>query len=147
MPSIAETQQQIVTEFANLPSWEDKYKRLIALGKTLPAYPEDQRLDKFKVKGCQSQVWLYPEFDGTTVRYHVDSDAMIVKGLAAILQRTFSGHTPRDIAHAPMDFLQQIGLTSHLSQSRSNGLAAMVRQFKNYALAYEMLAKTNTTPE
>lgn len=142
MNAILDIQKQIIEEFGLLATWEEKYKHLIALGKTLPPYPEDKRLDTFKVKGCQSQVWLFAEFDGKTVHYAIDSDAMIVKGLACLLHRTFSGHTPQEIAQAPMDFLQEIGLTSHLSQSRSNGMAAMVRQFKNYAVAYEMLAKT-----
>ena len=140
MSSIADTQNQIVADFAKHAEWEDKYKHLMALGKELPAYPEEQRLDKYKVKGCQSQVWVYPVFDGERIVFHVDSDAMIVKGLAAVLQKTFSGATPAEIAAAPMEFLQAIGLTSHLSQSRSNGLAAMVRQFKNYAVAYAMLS-------
>ncbi len=144
MSTIADIQTQIVADFAKHQEWEDKYKHLMSIGKTLPAFPEEQRLDKYKVKGCQSQVWLYPEFDGKTVTYHIDSDAMIVKGLAAVLQKTFSGHTPAEIAAAPMDFLQTIGLTSHLSQSRSNGLAAMVRQFKNYAVAYQMLSQVQS---
>lgn len=139
MVNIQDTQNQIVLEFAKCDSWEKKYKKIIDLGKTLPAFPEEHRLDKYKVKGCQSQVWLYPEFDGQAITYHVDSDAMIVKGLAAILQKTFSGQSPSDIAKASTDFLSEIGLTSHLSQSRSNGLAAMVRQFKNYAVAFQML--------
>lgn len=139
MASIQDTQNEIILEFAKFDSWEEKYKKVIEFGKALPDYPEDKRLDKYKVKGCQSQVWLYPEFDGQVITYHVDSDAMIVKGLAAILQKTFSGQTPSDIAKATTDFLTEIGLTSHLSQSRSNGLAAMVRQFKNYAVAFQML--------
>lgn len=142
MTSIEVIQSRIVEEFSSQPTWEEKYKFLMEQGKTLPPYPEEFRLEKYKVKGCQSQVWLYPEFDGTVIRYCVDSDALIVKGLASILHRTFSGQTPKAIAEAPMDFLQSIGLTSHLSQSRSNGLSAMVRQFKNYAVAYEMMAKS-----
>lgn len=145
MSNIANIQAEIVSDFAKFANWEDKYKHLMDMGKAIPAYPEEQRQDKYKVKGCQSQVWVYPDFDGTKIVYHVDSDAMIVKGLAAILQRTFSGHTPAEIAAAPMDFLQEIGLTSHLSQSRSNGLAAMVRQFKNYALVYEMMKKSQVS--
>lgn len=137
--SIQDKQQEIISEFSKFSSWEEKYKRLIELGKTLPSYPDEFRDDKFKVKGCQSQVWLHPNFNGEVVLYDIDSDAMIVKGLAAILHQTFNGHTPKEITDASMDFLTEIGLTSHLSQSRSNGLAAMVRQFKNYALAFQML--------
>lgn len=138
--SISETQQQIVEEFSRFDSWEDRYRRLIELGKSLPPFPEEQRKDANKVRGCQSQVWMHAEFKEGLVFYHIDSDAMIVKGLAAILLKTFSGHAPQDIAAAPVDFLEKIGLTAHLSQSRANGLAAMVRQFKNYAVVFATLA-------
>lgn len=137
--TILATQQAFLDEFSKLNSWEERYKRIIELGKTLPPYPEEHRTDQNKVRGCQSQVWMHAAFDGSKVRYDIDSDAMIVKGLAAILHKTFSGHEPKDIIAAPLDFLEKIGLTQHLSQSRANGLAAMVRQFKNYALAFNAL--------
>jgi len=140
--TITETQQAILDEFAKLATWEERYKRIIELGKALQPFPEEHRVDQNKVRGCQSQVWMHARFENGNVLYDIDSDAMIVKGLAAILHKTFSGHAPKDIIAAPMDFLEQIGLTQHLSQSRANGLGAMVRQFKNYALAFNALAQT-----
>jgi cysteine desulfuration protein SufE len=139
--TITETQQAILDEFSKFSSWEERYKRIIELGKTLQAFPEEHRIDQNKVRGCQSQVWMHAGLENGKVLYNIDSDAMIVKGLAAILHKTFSGHEPKDIITAPMDFLEKIGLTQHLSQSRANGLAAMVRQFKNYALAFNALAQ------
>lgn len=137
---ILETQNAFVDEFAQLPTWEERYRRIIELGKTLPPFPEEHRNDKNKVRGCQSQVWMHAALENGRVKYDIDSDAMIVKGLAAILLKTFSGHPPDDILAASVDFLEKIGLTQHLSQSRSNGLAAMARQFKNYALAFKAMS-------
>lgn len=139
--TITETQQGILDEFSKFSSWEDRYRRIIELGKTLQAFPEEHRIDQNKVRGCQSQVWMHAVLENGKVFYDIDSDAMIVKGLAAILHKTFSGHEPKDIIAAPMDFLEKIGLTQHLSQSRANGLAAMVRQLKNYALAFNAMAQ------
>lgn len=137
---ILETQNEFVEEFAKLPTWEERYRRIIELGKTLPPFPEEQRTDKNKVRGCQSQVWMHAALENGRIQYDVDSDAMIVKGLAAILRKTFSDHTPDEVVLAPTDFLEKIGLTQHLSQSRSNGLAAMARQFKNYALVFKAMS-------
>jgi cysteine desulfuration protein SufE len=136
---ILETQNAIVEEFALLPTWEERYRRIIELGKTVPPFPEAERTEKNKVRGCQSQVWMHAAIEDGRVKYDIDSDAMIVKGLAAILLKTFSGSTPGEIVAAPTDFLEKIGLTQHLSQSRSNGLAAMARQFKNYALVFKAM--------
>lgn len=136
---ILETQNAIVEEFAKLPTWEERYRRIIELGKTVPAFPEAERTEKNKVRGCQSQVWMHATLEDGHVRYDIDSDAMIVKGLAAILLKTFSDRTPGEIIAASTDFLEKIGLTQHLSQSRSNGLAAMTRQFKNYALVFKAM--------
>lgn len=139
MNAIGQKQKNIVEEFSKFPQWEDRYKYIIELGKNLPAFPEEHRLEKNKVKGCQSQVWLHAWMENGKVYYHADSDALIVKGLASLLVQVFSGHDPKEIMAAGTDFLADIGLTSHLSQSRSNGLAAMVRQFKNYAVAFSLL--------
>lgn len=136
---IAAIQRDIVSEFSALNGWEERYKRIIELGKTLPPFPEAYRTGQNKVRGCQSQVWMHARMDGGSVRYDIDSDAMIVKGLAAILKRVFDAQPITDIVGAPMEFLGEIGLTSHLSQSRANGLAAMTRQFKNYAIAFQAL--------
>lgn len=141
MNDIAQKQAAIVAEFAAFSDWEGRYRRIIEWGKALPPFPEVYRTDKNKVRGCQSQVWMHAELKDGVVIYHVDSDAMIVKGLAAILLKTFSGHSPGEIAAADVKFLEDIGLTSHLSQSRANGLAAMVKQFKNYAVVFEAVAK------
>ena len=136
--SILEKQNNLVAEFKTFSSWEERYKKIIEMGKALPNIEEEYKIDKYRVKGCQSQVWLVAKMNNDTIDYKIDSDAMIVRGLAAILQTVFSGHTPKDVANASIDFLQEIGLTSHLSQSRANGLASMVKQFKNYALVLQM---------
>lgn len=137
--TILEKQSTLVEEFSKYKSWEERYKRIIEMGKNLPPIDEELKTEKYRVKGCQSQVWLVPNFHDGILEYKIDSDAMIVKGLASILLHVFSGHTPKDIADAPIDFLQKIGLTSHLSQSRANGLASMVKQFKNYAIALSLM--------
>lgn len=137
--TIFEIQNSFIDEFSNLTTWEERYQRVIALGKTLPLFPEEYRTESNKVKGCQSQVWMHARCEGGKMIYFIDSDAMIVKGLAAILCQTFQNQSPSDILSASMDYLEKIGLTSHLSQSRANGLAAMARQFKNYALAFQAL--------
>lgn len=141
--SIADKQQRIVDEFARLQGWEDRYKRVIEWGKTLPPLADEFKIEKYKVKGCQSQVWLVAKLEDGKVVYDIDSDAMIVRGLAALLKNVFSGESPQAIAESQTEFLQTIGFTTHLSQSRSNGLAAMVRQFKNYAVAFAMVQKSN----
>lgn len=139
--SIQDKQQAIVEEFSRFDSWEDRYKHIIQKGKTLPPFPEEHRTEKNKVRGCQSQVWMHANFDGHKIHYDIDSDAMIVKGLASILRNVFNEEEPSAIISAPLEFLEKIGLTQHLSQSRANGLAAMVKQFKNYAVAFNAMQK------
>lgn len=142
MLNITEQQDTLVKEFGAYTDWEKRYQRIIDLGKALPPMPEALKTEASKVRGCQSQVWLDAKLkDDGHVLYQVDSDAMIVRGLAALLVRVYSGHTPSEIIAANSDFLTQMGLTSHLSQSRANGLAAMVRQFKNYAIAFDYAMK------
>ena len=138
---ITDKQQKLIDEFSGFSTWEARYKRIIDMGKTLPPLADEFKIEMYKVKGCQSQVWLVAKMDNGHVIYNIDSDAMIVRGLAALLQQVYSGHTPQDILNAPTDFLEKIGLTTHLSQSRSNGLAAMVRQFRNYAVAFSVMQK------
>jgi cysteine desulfuration protein SufE len=141
--TILEEQDNLVKEFVAYTDWEKRYQRIIDLGKALPALPESLKTEANKVRGCQSQVWLDAKLnDDGHVLYQVDSDAMIVRGLAALLVRVYSNHTPAEIIAANSDFLTQMGLTSHLSQSRANGLAAMVKQFKNYAIAFDYALKT-----
>ncbi|MDX1919229.1 MAG: SufE family protein [Candidatus Caenarcaniphilales bacterium] len=134
-----DTQAEIVEEFARFSTWEEKYKHLIQLGRSLPKFPEEFRTDQNKVTGCQSQVWLHAELDGQTVKLYADSDAMIVKGLIALLLRLYSGRTTREIIETQPDFIQEIGMDRHLSMNRSNGLAAMTKQIKLYALVFQSM--------
>lgn len=136
---IAERQQEIVDHFALLSDWEDKYRLIIDLGRKLPPFPEEHRTESNKVKGCQSQVWFHPRLEGNRVVFDADSDAAIVRGLIAILLKTFSDAPPKEILHASTDFLREMGLGEHLSPTRSNGLAAMIKQIKYYALAFNTL--------
>src|SRR5688500_17124696 len=135
---IEEIESEIVEEFALFDSWDDKYEYIIDLGKKLPPLEEQHKLDINKVKGCQSTVWLVSDFRDGKVFYKAESDAVIVKGLISMLIRVLSGHSPDEIVQAKLNFIQQIGMTTHLAQTRSNGLLAMVKQMKNFALAYKL---------
>jgi cysteine desulfuration protein SufE len=137
-PTIQETENEIVEEFSLFDSWDDKYEYLIDLGKKLPLLEEQYKTDNNKVKGCQSTVWLNATERDGHIFFTADSDAIIVKGLISMLVRVLSGHTPDEILGTRLDFIQQIGMTTHLAQTRSNGLLSMVRQMKNYALAYKL---------
>lgn len=130
---------QIKDRFLQFKDWEDRYKELITLGKQLPAYPEDKRDEKFKVKGCQSQVWLFPEFKDGRVYLHADSDALLVKGIVGLLVSVYSDATPEEILATPPEFLKEVGITEHLSMNRSNGLAAMMKQIQMYAVVFKSM--------
>ena len=132
---------QVVTRFTGLPDWEERYKELIKVGKEMGAYPEEQRTEKFQVKGCQSQVWLFPSFTNGHVHFAADSDALLVKGIVALLVHVYSGATPAEILADKGEFLKAIGITEHLSMNRTNGLASMLKQIQMYALVYQSLAK------
>ena len=136
--SILEIEKEIVDEFSLFDSWDDKYEYIIDLGKKLPPLESQYKIDDNKVKGCQSTVWLVAENVSGIIYFKADSDAMIVKGLISMLIRVLSGHTPDEIVNAPLDFIRQIGMMNHLAQTRSNGLLSMVKQMKNYALAYKL---------
>jgi cysteine desulfuration protein SufE len=136
--TIEEIEREIVDEFSLFDSWDDKYEYIIDLGKKLPPLEEKHKVDENKVRGCQSTVWLAAEFSGGKVFYTADSDAVIVKGLISMLIRVLSGQTPNEIVNARLGFINEIGMTSHLAQTRSNGLLAMVKQMKNYALAFKV---------
>ena len=136
--SIVDIEQEIVEEFSLFDSWDDKYEYIIDLGKKLPPLEDVYKKDENKVRGCQSTVWLVAEYRDGRIFYKAESDAVIVKGLISMLIRVLSGQTPDDIVQAPLDFIREIGMTSHLAQTRSNGLLAMVKQMKNYALAYKL---------
>lgn len=138
---LSERTQKQIAEFASLASWEDRYKRLIERGKKLGDLPEEKKTEQFKVKGCQSQVWLHARVDDEgLVHFEADSDAMIVKGLVAVLVDVYSRATPDQILATDPGFLKELGFESHLSPSRANGLYAMVRQIMYYAQAFKALA-------
>lgn len=137
--NINDAQEQIVKEFEDIQDWEEKYAYIIKLGKALSEYPEEYREEKFKVSGCQSQVWIHAGVKDGNVHFDADSDAMIVKGLIAILLRVYSGHKPSEIIGASPDFLKKIGIDNHLSPTRKNGLSAMLKQIQMYALAYKTI--------
>jgi len=136
--TIQHTEKDIVEEFALFDSWDDKYEYIIDLGKKLPALAEEHKLDENKVKGCQSTVWLVASLKDGKVYFEADSDAVIVKGLISMLIRVLSGRTPDEILDAPLNFINEIGMTTHLAQTRSNGLLSMVKQMKSYALAFKI---------
>ena len=136
MGSIQSIQQEIVNEFDFFDDWSEKYQYLIDLGKNLPDFNQINRVEENLVKGCQSNVWLHAEIIDDKIIYTADSDAIISKGIISILISVFSGLKPEDIINAKMDFIDKIGLSNHLSQTRANGLLAMVKQIKIYAVAY-----------
>jgi cysteine desulfuration protein SufE len=136
--TIQETEKEIVEEFALFDSWDDKYEYIIDMGKKLPPLEEAHKRDENKVRGCQSTVWLVADYQDGKIIYKADSDAVIVKGLISMLIRVLSGQNPDAIINAQLDFIKDIGMMSHLAQTRSNGLVAMVKQMKNYALAYKV---------
>ena len=141
--TIEETEKEIVEEFSLFDSWEDKYEYIIDLGKKLPPLEEKYRIDENKVRGCQSNVWLAAEYQDGRIFFKADSDAVIVKGLISMLIRVLSGQTPDAITEAKLDFIREIGMVGHLAQTRSNGLLAMVKGMKNYALAFKVKDKIN----
>ena len=135
--TINEIQDQIIEEFSELDDWMDKYQLLIDLGSELEPLPEEYKTDSNLIEGCQSRVWLQAdEVDGRLV-FQAESDALIVKGIVSLLVQVLSGHTAEEIADADLYFIEEIGLKEHLSPTRSNGLVAMVKQMRLYALAYK----------
>ena len=143
--SIEEREAEIIEAFSWLESWEEKYEYIIELGKNLPELEEKYKKEENIIKGCQSTVWLVAEFKDGKVFYQADSDAVIVKGLVSMLIRVFSGHAPDEILDAKLHFINEIGMMSHLAQTRSNGLLAMIKQMKNYALAYQSISPVEKT--
>ena len=141
--AIEEIEQEIIEEFSLFDSWDDKYEYIIDLGKKLPVLEDQHKKDENKVRGCQSTVWLVADYRDGRIYYKADSDAMIVKGLISMLIRVLSGQTPDDIVNGKLDFIREIGMMSHLAQTRSNGLLAMVKQMKNYALAFKVKQAAN----
>jgi len=141
--SILDTENEIIEEFALFDSWDDKYEYIIDLGKKLAPLDDQYKTDQNRVRGCQSTVWLVAFYNDGKITFKADSDAVIVKGLISMLIRVLSGHTPDEILDARLDFIQKIGMTTHLAQTRSNGLLSMVKQMKNFALAYKVKNEMN----
>jgi cysteine desulfuration protein SufE len=136
--TIEEIEKEIAEEFSLFDSWDDKYEYIIDLGKKLPPLEDQYKTDENRVRGCQSIVWLVADYRDGKIFYKAESDAVIVKGLISMLIRVLTGQSPDDIIQAKLNFIQQIGMTTHLAQTRSNGLLAMVKQMKNFALAYKI---------
>jgi cysteine desulfuration protein SufE len=137
-PNIAETEREIISEFELFDSWDDKYEYIIDLGKKLPPLDPKYKIDENRVRGCQSSVWLVADYKDRRIFFQADSDAVIVKGLISMLIRVLNKRTADEILDAKMDFIREIGMTTHLAQTRSNGLLSMVKQMKHYALAYKI---------
>ena len=135
--TINELQDEIIEDFSIFDDWFDKYSRIIELGNELPAFPDEKKLPENLIEGCQSRVWLHADYADGIVTYKAESDAIIVKGIVSLLVSVLSGHTPDEILDADLHFISEIGLTEHLSPTRSNGLVAMVKQMRLYALAFK----------
>ena len=138
---IEEIQQELIEEFNMFDDWMQKYEYMIELGKSLPIIDEAFKTDDNLIKGCQSKVWLHSEIANDKIIFTADSDAIITKGIVAILIRVFSNQKPEDIINANTNFINEIGLTDHLSPTRANGLVSMVKQIKMYAIAYQSQLK------
>ncbi len=135
--TIKEIQEEIVDEFSMFDDWMERYEYMIELGKSIPIIKEQFKTDDNIIKGCQSKVWLYAELKNNKIVYSADSDAILTKGIVAILLRVFSNHTPQEILDADTLFIDEIGLKEHLSPTRANGLVSMIKQLKLYAVAYQ----------
>jgi cysteine desulfuration protein SufE len=141
--TINEVQDKIIDEFSFFDDWMDKYNLLIDLGKDLPVIDPKFKVKDFLIEGCQSKVWLHPEYDGKIITFTADSDAIITRGIVALLIKVLSGRTPQEIISADLYFIEKIGLRQNLSPTRSNGLLSMVRQMKLYSMAFNAKGKYN----
>lgn len=140
--NVQDRQQKIIKEFSELSQWEDRYKKIIEMGKALPPMPENLKTEQNIVKGCQSQVWLSAHLNEQgLVEFFGDSDALIVRGLVSLLLNIYSGSTPEDILKNPPEFLKTLGFEANLSPSRANGLFAMIKQIMLFATAFQYLSK------
>ncbi|MDO6674283.1 SufE family protein [Tenacibaculum sp. 1_MG-2023] len=135
--TIKEIQEEIIDEFSMFEDWMERYEYIIELGKSLPLIDETYKLDENLIKGCQSKVWLHSELKGDIIGFTADSDAILTKGIVALLLRVFSDQTPKAILEADTNFIDEIGLKEHLSPTRANGLVSMVKQIKMYAIAQQ----------
>lgn len=135
--TIKSIQEELIEEFSLFDDWMDKYEHLIELGKSLPLIEESYKTDDKLIKGCQSKVWLHAEMKEGKIVFTADSDAIITKGIIAVLIRVFSNQTPEEILNADTNFIDKIGLKEHLSPTRANGLVSMIKQMKLYAVAFQ----------
>lgn len=143
--TINETQDEIIEEFEGLTDWMDRYAYIIELGNTLPDFPEADKTPENLIEGCQSRVWIAASRENDRrIKFEADSDALIVKGIVALLMRVLNERTPREILDADLYFIDKIGLSDHLSPTRSNGLVAMVRQIRDYARAFDLMDKSKS---
>ena len=139
--SITKIQNDIIEEFSVFEDWMEKYEYMIELGKSLPVIDQIHKTEQNIIKGCQSRVWLHAEFEKDLISFYADSEAIITKGIIALLIRVLNNQTPKNILDAELNFINEIGLTNHLSPTRANGLLEMVKQMKAYA--YSLMIKNN----
>jgi cysteine desulfuration protein SufE len=139
--TISEAQDSIIEEFSLFEDWMDKYNLLIDMGKELPGFDPKFKVKDFLIEGCHSKVWLHPDYDGKTITFTADSDAIITRGIIALLIKVLSNRKPAEIVSADLYFIEKIGLRQNLSPTRSNGLLSMVRQMKLYAMAFQAKSK------
>jgi cysteine desulfuration protein SufE len=135
--TIKEIQEEIIDEFAMFDDWMERYEYIIELGKSLSIIDAKNKLDENLIKGCQSKVWLFSELDNDIIKFSADSDAILTRGIVALLLRVFSSQKPKDILAANTDFIDEIGLKEHLSPTRANGLLSMIKHIKMYAIAQQ----------
>lgn len=135
--TINEQQDEVIEEFSELDDWMDRYQLLIDLGEEQEPLPDNEKMEQNLIDGCQSRVWLVCDENNGILTFRAESDALIVKGIVSLLIRVVSGHTPQEILDADLYFIREIGLTEHLSPTRSNGLLAMIKQMRMYALAFK----------
>lgn len=135
--TINEIQDELIEEFAFFEDWMEKYEYIIQLGKELPLIDDKYKTEEYRIKGCQSQVWLRPDVEEGLVHFKADSDALITKGLVSLMVKVLTNHSPKEIAESKLYFIDKIGLKEHLSPTRANGLLSMVKQMKLYAMALE----------
>ncbi len=138
--SLQQRIEKISHDFAALGTWEEKYQKIISMGKSLPVLPPEMQTDEAKVKGCQSQVWLHSKIESGKIYLQGDSDALLVRGLVALVVEVYSGSTPQEVLMTPPDFLKSMGFEGNLSPSRANGLFSMIKQIRYFAMAYASLS-------
>ncbi|MBJ2174073.1 SufE family protein [Aureibaculum sp. A20] len=135
--TIKEIQEEIIDEFSMFDDWMERYEYIIELGKSIPLIEDQYKTDDNTIKGCQSKVWLNADVKDDKILFTADSDAILTKGIIALLLRVFTNHTPKEILDSDTDFIDEIGLKEHLSPTRANGLVSMIKQLKLYAIAYQ----------